>query len=91
MINVIFGVTLFTLLVQSLTMSGLLSKLNLIGDQFLKQKYSELLAQRVAFQKIKNYLEKLEVLPTAYPEYYQQEFNLVTNKSANVAGKMEKC
>lgn len=90
MIDVIFGVTLFTLLVQGLTMSGLLNKLNLISDQSLKQEYSELVARRVALQNIKNYLEKLEVLPTADPEYYQKEFSLVTGQLTSIGNKMEK-
>jgi CPA1 family monovalent cation:H+ antiporter len=88
MIDVIFGVTLFTLLVQGLTMSGLLNKLNLISDQSLQQEYSELVARQVALQKIKNYLEKLEVLPTADPEYYQKEMSLVTGQLASIGNQM---
>lgn len=55
-IDTVFGVVLFTLLVQGLTTQLFLEKLNLIGDQPLRQNYSESLARRVALNRVKNYL-----------------------------------
>ncbi|NET05181.1 MAG: sodium:proton antiporter [Symploca sp. SIO2B6] len=55
-INAVFGVVLFTLLVQGLTTQFFLEKLNLIGDQPLRQQYSEFLARRVALNRVKDYL-----------------------------------
>jgi len=89
MIDVIFGVVLFTLLVQGLTMSGLLNKLDLIGDQPLRQKFSELMARKIALQKVKNYLDKLEVLPESDPEYYQQEKSLVLGQQKTIETEIQ--
>jgi CPA1 family monovalent cation:H+ antiporter len=55
-INAVFGVVLFTLLVQGLTTQVFLEKLGLIGDEPLRQKYSEVLARRVALNRVKDYL-----------------------------------
>ncbi|NER92185.1 Na+/H+ antiporter [Moorena sp. SIO3A2] len=57
-IETVFGVVLFTLLVQGLTTRWFLEKLNLIGDQPLRQQYSELLARRIALNRVRNYLEE---------------------------------
>ena len=55
-IDAVFGVVLFTLLVQGLTTQLFLEKLDLIGDQPLRQQYSEALARRVALNRVKAYL-----------------------------------
>jgi len=55
-IDTVFGVVLFTLLVQGLTTQFFLEKLNLIGDQPLRQQYSEVVARRVALNRVKDYL-----------------------------------
>ncbi len=57
-IETVFGVVLFTLLVQGLTTRWFLEKLNLIGDQPLRQQYSEVLARRIALNRVRNYLEE---------------------------------
>jgi CPA1 family monovalent cation:H+ antiporter len=59
-IDAVFGVVLFTLLVQGLTTKFFLEKLNLIGDQPQRQAYSEALARRIALNRVLNYLADLE-------------------------------
>ncbi len=60
LIEIVFGVVLFTLLFQGLTIRWLLSKLDLIGDQSLRQSYSELVARQLALKRVLSYLENLK-------------------------------
>ncbi len=50
---------LFTLLVQGLTTQPLLSWLNLLGDQPTRQKYTQLVAHRVALNRVLDRLKEL--------------------------------
>lgn len=83
-IDIVFGVVLFTLLFQGLTIRWLLSKLDLIGDQPLRQNYSELLARRVALKRVLDYLAKLEKSPEVDPEFFSYEQHLVKQQLKNV-------
>lgn len=56
-ISIIFGVMLFTLIVQGLTAKPLLEALNLLGDQPLRQEFIQKIARRVALNRV---LEKLK-------------------------------
>lgn len=76
-INTVFGVVLFTLLVQGLTTKFFLEKLNLIGDQPLRQAYSELLARRVALNRVIKYIEKISLEAEIDPEFARYEQELV--------------
>ncbi|ESA33335.1 sodium:proton antiporter [Leptolyngbya sp. Heron Island J] len=64
-IATVFGVMLFTLLVQGLTTKPLLEALNLLGDQPLRQEYMQAIARRVALNRvigrIKELMERQEV------------------------------
>lgn len=64
-IAIVFGVMLFTLLVQGLTTKSLLAFLDLLGDQPLRQKYMQSVARRVALnrviERIKELLERQEI------------------------------
>ena len=65
-IATVFGVMLFTLLVQGLTAKPLLEALNLLGDaQPLRQKYMQGIARRVAvnrvFTRVKELMERQEI------------------------------
>lgn len=59
-IATVFGVVLFTLLVQGLTVKLLLTSLKLLGDQPLKQEYSEKLARRAALQRVLRHLMQMD-------------------------------
>ena len=76
-IAVVFGVMLFTLLVQGLTTKPLLSTLNLLGDQPMRQKYLEAIARRVALDRVLDHLTKLVDRKEIEPEYYEYQKALV--------------
>ena len=91
-INVVFGVVLFTLLVQGLTTKLFLEKLDLIGDQPLKQEYSELLARRVALNRVLKYLVDIDIdlSPEIDPEFYRYQKSLVQGQLHSVEEQIEK-
>jgi CPA1 family monovalent cation:H+ antiporter len=88
-IETVFGVVLFTLLVQGLSIQWLLNKLNLIGDQPLRQEYSELLAQKVALNRILNYMESLDKSSDFNAQVYQAEQNVIEKQLKNVEEKIK--
>lgn len=81
-IDAVFGVVLFTLLVQGLTTKFFLEKLNLIGDQPIRQEYTELLVRRVALKRVMDYLDKIDIntSPNVDPEFYRYEKELVNGQ-----------
>ncbi|MGK7914139.1 MAG: cation:proton antiporter [Prochloraceae cyanobacterium] len=89
-IETVFGVVLFTLLVQGLTTKWLVEKLSLIGDRPLRQQYSELLARRVALNRVLEYLTQLDRSPAVDPEFYREEETLVKGELKSVEEKIAK-
>jgi monovalent cation:H+ antiporter, CPA1 family len=89
-IETVFGVVLFTLLFQGLTTKWLLEKLDLIGDRPLRQKYSEMLARRVALKRVLDYLAKLDNSPGVDPALYHQEKELIQGQLDAVEKNIEK-
>ncbi|WAL59487.1 Na+/H+ antiporter [Thermocoleostomius sinensis] len=77
LIATVFGVVLFTLLVQGLTIQPLLNWLNLLGDQPIRQAYSELIARRAALSRVLEYLGTLEGRPEIDSEFYGLQKSLV--------------
>ncbi|BFM39882.1 cation:proton antiporter [Synechocystis sp. LKSZ1] len=88
-INVVFGVVLFTLLVQGLTMQGLLERFNLIGDQQLSRSYSELLARQVALKRILNYLDQLTLSSEDNVELYQSQRDAIEARLQQVEQEVQ--
>jgi CPA1 family monovalent cation:H+ antiporter len=89
-IETVFGVVLFTLLVQGLTTKFFLEKLDLIGDQPIRQEYSELLARRVALKRVLDHLEKID-LDQSFdidPEFYRYEKQLVEGQLETIQEKI---
>lgn len=77
-ISIVFGVVLFTLLVQGLTVKPLLQSLGLLGDQPIQQKYQEIVARRVAMQRVLAYLDTIEAdLPDTDSDLYRYQKVLV--------------
>ncbi len=76
-IDAVFGVVLFTLLVQGLTTQFVLEKLDLIGDQPQRQDYAETLARREALNRVLKYLHTMEPSPEFDPEFYRYQQWLV--------------
>ena len=90
-IDVVFGVVLFTLLVQGLSTKWLLEKLDLIGDQPLRQEYTELLARRVALKRVVGYLTSNEFSSEITDsELYRYQFGLVKGELQSIEDKIDK-
>lgn len=76
-IATVFGAVLFTLLVQGLTIQPLLKKLQLLGDQPLRQRYLELIARQAALNSVLQYLAQIDQRPGIEPEFYRYQQTLV--------------
>lgn len=83
-IDTVFGVVLFTLLVQGLTTQLFLETLNLVGDQPLRNRYSEATARRDALKRVLAYLAELEDAPEIEAEFYRYEQKLVKGQLESV-------
>ncbi|MEW6493924.1 MAG: cation:proton antiporter [Cyanobacteriota bacterium] len=73
----VFGLVLFTLLVQGLTVKPLLEQLNLLGNQPLRQKYTEVIARRAALYRVRDRLKQVNKRPEIEPEFYRYQAALV--------------
>ncbi len=89
-INTVFGVVLFTLLVQGLTIQGMLERFNLIGDQALKQEYSALLARQSALRRVLDYLDKLAFAGDMNTPLYQPKRVLVEEQLKQIEEELKK-
>jgi CPA1 family monovalent cation:H+ antiporter len=76
-IATVFGVVLFTLLVQGLTTKTLLERLNLLGNEPLRQKYTEAIARRAALLRVLDRLKQVDKRPEIEPEFYRYQTALV--------------
>lgn len=88
-IDIVFGVVLFTLLVQGLTTQFLLQALNLIGEQPLRQSYSELVARRVALSRVKDYLLEAATSKIIDFEFARYQRELVQFKLEEIQGEID--
>jgi monovalent cation:H+ antiporter, CPA1 family len=88
-IDVIFGVTLFTLLVQGLSMQWLLKALNLIGDQAIRVEYSTLIARQIALTRVTSYLQQPDRFPDLDPEVYRTQKTLVEGQLETVKSRLQ--
>ncbi|MEC4818145.1 MAG: Na+/H+ antiporter [Scytonema sp. PMC 1069.18] len=88
-IATVFGVVLFTLLVQGLTTKPLLKKLNLLGDQPLRNQYLELVARIAALDRVLQHLRE-DQRPGIDDEYYRYQESLVKGERENLQTKIEK-
>ncbi|MEH2450130.1 Na+/H+ antiporter [Nostoc sp.] len=79
-IATVFGVVLFTLLVQGLTIQPLLEKLQLLGSEPLRQRYMEAIARQVALQRALEYLETAQKRPGIQPEFYRYQKTLLSSE-----------
>ncbi|MEO0948936.1 MAG: sodium:proton antiporter, partial [Cyanobacteria bacterium J06641_5] len=79
-IDAVFGVVLFTLLVQGLTTKFVLEKLDLIGDEPLRKTYREALARRTALKRVREFLVGFQNASEFNPEYYRYQIELVAGQ-----------
>ncbi|MCY7275926.1 MAG: cation:proton antiporter, partial [Phormidesmis sp. CAN_BIN44] len=89
-IATVFGVVLFTLLVQGLTIQPLLKKLNLLGNQPRRQRYVEAVARQTALQRVMHYLETIEKRPGLDPEFYRYQMTLVQGELSGLDTQIER-
>lgn len=80
-IATVFGVVLFTLLAQGLTVKPLLQQLNLLGDQPLRQSYLEMVARYTALNRVLEHLRNSDRRPGVEPEFYRYQESLVQGES----------
>lgn len=76
-IATVFGVVLFTLLVQGLTIKPLLEWFNLLGNQPLQQQFSEAIARISALGRVLTYLDRSEDRLAIEPEFYRYQASLI--------------
>jgi CPA1 family monovalent cation:H+ antiporter len=76
-IATVFGTVLFTLLVQGLTIQPVLEKLNLLGDQPMRQQYLEVMARQAALGRVMQHLGEIEQHPGVEAEFYHYQVSLV--------------
>lgn len=88
-IATVFGVVLFTLLVQGLTIKPILEKLNLLGDQPLRQRYSEAIARFTALSRVLQYLNQGEKRPGIEAEFYRYQESLVKGELTRLEEEIE--
>ncbi len=88
-IATVFGVVLFTLLAQGLTIKPLLEKLNLLGDAGLKEEYLELVARNVALERVLQHLQA-EQRPGIESEFYRYQETLIKGEIEELNRKIDK-
>ncbi|MEM8613052.1 MAG: sodium:proton antiporter [Cyanobacteria bacterium P01_H01_bin.105] len=90
-ISIVFGVMLFTLLVQGLTAKPLLEALDLLGDQQpLQQKYMQSIARRVALNRVIGRVEELMERQEVDSEFGRYQLALVQGQIDKLQEEMQK-
>ncbi|MEO0349228.1 MAG: sodium:proton antiporter [Cyanobacteria bacterium P01_A01_bin.15] len=88
-IATVFGVMLFTLLVQGLTAKPLLETLNLLGDaQPLRQKYMQGIARRVALNRVMTRVKELMERQEIEDEFGRYQLALVEGQVKKLREEM---
>ncbi|MBW4564337.1 MAG: sodium:proton antiporter [Mojavia pulchra JT2-VF2] len=88
-IATVFGVVLFTLLVQGLTIKPLLQKLKLLGDAPLRERYMELVARNVALERVLQHLQT-DQRPGVDPEFRRYQETLVKGEIEDLQTQIDK-
>ncbi|MEH2268534.1 MAG: sodium:proton antiporter [Nostoc sp.] len=88
-IATVFGVVLFTLLVQGLTIKPLLEKLNLLGDAPLREQYLEFVAHHVALERVLEYLQA-DQRPGIDPEFRRYQETLIKGELVDLRLEIDK-
>ncbi|MEB3220222.1 MAG: Na+/H+ antiporter [Nostocales cyanobacterium 94392] len=90
LISTVFGVVLFTLLVQGLTIKPLLQKLNLLGDQPLRQEYMQMIARENALRRVLKYLDEVDdERPGLDLEFCRYQEALIKGELSNIKEKID--
>lgn len=89
-IAVVFGVMLFTLLVQGLTTQPLLSRLGMLGDQPMRLEYKQMRAHRMALTRVLKRLDEIKDKQEFDPEFVGYQMALVEGQLVEVQAKLAK-
>ncbi|HEY9736322.1 MAG TPA: sodium:proton antiporter [Trichocoleus sp.] len=89
-IAIVFGVMLFTLLVQGLTTQPLLNCLGLLGDQEMIKEYQQMTAHRVALGRVMERLREIKASEAIDPEFAGYQMALVEGQLEEVREKMQR-
>jgi CPA1 family monovalent cation:H+ antiporter len=87
-VAIVFGVILFTLLVQGLTTKPLLESLNLLGDESLRQNYLEAIARRVALNRVLDHLDQVAKRKEIDAEFYHQQSTLIEEQLEQIQNEI---
>ena len=88
-IATVFGVVLFTLLVQGLSTKPILLRLRLAGDQPLQQTYSEAVARQLALQRSLEKLEEAKSRPGIDGEFLRYQGTLIKGEIRRLEEKVD--
>ncbi|HEY9897084.1 MAG TPA: Na+/H+ antiporter [Candidatus Sericytochromatia bacterium] len=88
-IATVFGVVLFTLLVQGLTIKPLLKWLNLLGDQPLQQQLTEASARLAALKRVLQHLGQAMDRPVIEPEFYRYQETLIQGEIGRLEAEID--
>lgn len=88
-ISTVFGVVLFTLLVQGLTIKPLLQSLNLLNDQPVREQYTESVARLAALSRVSTYLAEVGVRPGIDPEFSRYQETLLQGEKRRLEAEIE--
>jgi CPA1 family monovalent cation:H+ antiporter len=89
-IATVFGVVLFTLLVQGLTTKPLLEKLHLVDEQPLRKAYLESVARQVALNRVLEHLAQSENRIGIEPEFYRYQETLIKGELNRLQTEIDK-
>lgn len=87
-IGIVFGVVLFTLLVQGLTTKTLLQKLGLLDESRRQEEYAEVMARRAALERVMEHLDRNQRRPEVDEEFYSYQTSLVRGELEKLRDKL---
>ena len=88
-ISIVFGAVLFTLLVQGLLIKPLLSRLQLLGDQPMREQYFAAIARQSALNRVLKHLQTTTDRPNANLEFYAEQTSLVQGELARLQTELD--
>lgn len=88
-IGIVFGVVLFTLLVQGLTTKTLLQSLGLLDESNRQDEYAEVMARRAALERVKNHLDRIQRRPEVEAEFYNYQMSLVRGELNKLEDRLQ--
>jgi monovalent cation:H+ antiporter, CPA1 family len=88
-IATVFGVVLFTLLVQGLTIKPMLEKLHILGDQPLRQQYLQAIARQAALNRVLQHLAQSQQRPGIELEFYRYQETLIKGELSRLEAEVD--